>query len=296
MNQEIKLKSLNGHSGCKIDLFSEDGELYVKKMSSNNSYNFRLKKQCLRQSKFKNTEFVKTPNVIKSGIENNLFYFDMEYIQANTLAEYTEYIEIPEIKNFIVRLFDSLYIEDDAKSLIACNIFEKKINSLETCLKSYSHLRQTFELLKKYDWSKIPKTSCHGDLTLENILITQDKKMYLIDFLDSFYNSWMMDIAKLLQDIELYWSFRHIKMSVNRKLKLNYAKEALINEILCLENGADKLESIYYILLLNIIRIFPYVKDRKTYDFLNNAVIELENKLTKRGLKNEKDINYTLCG
>lgn len=295
MNEKNKVTNLKGHSGCFVDLISENNCLYVKKMSSNCAYNFRLKKQCLRQSKFKNTEYVKAPTIIKTGNVNGLFYFDMQYVQAKTLAEYTEYIETSEIKDFIVRLFKSLYIADEKFNSVAQNIFEKKIWTLENCLNEYSHLRTSFKLLKDYDWSKIPKTPCHGDLTLENILITEDNEMYLIDFLDSFYSSWMIDVAKLLQDIELYWSFRYDEISINRKLRLNFAKESLVNEILLLDNGEDKLVSIYHLLLLNIIRIFPYVKDNQTYNFLNASIIKLENKLMNRGIQYETDTNYTLC-
>ena len=113
------------------------------------------------------------------------------------------------------------------------------------------------------------------NLTLENIIITYNKQIYLIDFLDSFYNSWMLDIAKLLQDLELKWSFRNIELSVNQALRIEIAKEALIEEILKLRDGKNKLFTIYHLLLLNILRIYPYTKDEKTFDFLDNAIKEL---------------------
>jgi len=111
-------------------------------------------------------------------------------------------------------------------------------------------------------------------------LITSDKKIYLIDFLDSFFDSWMIDVAKLLQDIELCWSYRYEKMSTNLSLRLTVAKEALLESILELENGETKIKYIYHILLLNVLRIVPYTKDSITKEFLQNALKYLIDILT----------------
>ena len=92
--------------------------------------------------------------------------------------------------------------------------------------------------------------------TLENILITRDRKLYLIDFLDSFYNSWMIDVAKILQDVDLKWSYRNSETNQNLEIRLLIAKLSLTNEILRLPNGRDKLNTIYHILLLNICKAF----------------------------------------
>ena len=140
-------------------------------------------------------------------------------------------------------------------------------------------IKQAFLHLEKYDWNKIPKTPCHGDLTLENILITKEKKVYLIDFLDSFCNSWMIDIAKLFQDLEYKWSYRNKTISVNTELRLLVAKEALIEEILKRKNGEESLKTIYYILLLNIIRIIPYTKQIETLNFLYFVIEDLIKKV-----------------
>ena len=45
----------------------------------------------------------------------------------------------------------------------------------------------------------IPVGTCHGDLTFSNILFNGNN-YYLIDFLDSFIESPLLDIVKLRQD------------------------------------------------------------------------------------------------
>lgn len=285
MKDKIIIKNLNGHSGCTVDLVANGNNVYISKTSASTEYNYRLKKQYNKQRIFIESENVLAPKILNCGYIDKLFYFDMEYIKGKTMAEYVNDISITEISDYIRCLFASLYFENELIYDKTTKIFLSKINSLKKTLCNFAELKKTFEILENYDWSKIPKTPCHGDLTLENILITQDKKLYLIDFLDSFYNSWMIDIAKLLQDLELKWSFRQKVVNSNMELRLLVAKEALIEEITKLENGKEKLDAIYHILLLNIVRIYPYTNDKKTFEFLNNAIDSILYKLdTKEGV------------
>ena len=110
---------------------------------------------------------------------------------------------------------------------------------------------KSLSYLRSFDFSFVPRSSCHGDLTLENIIVTTNNELYLIDFLDSFYDSWMIDIAKLLQDLELKWSYRFSEDDSNREIRLLIAKEALLNRIRVMDNGQEIIRNVYSILLLN---------------------------------------------
>ena len=147
----------------------------------------------------------------------------MQYVKAKTMAEYVNDISIIEISDYIKCLFASLYFENEKISDNTSKIFLNKIQTLKQNLLNFNELNEAFKILENFNWSKIPKTPCHGDLTLENILITQDKKLYLIDFLDSFYNSWMIDIAKLLQDLDLKTIATDLREELDSKLDSNTA-------------------------------------------------------------------------
>lgn len=281
---QTKVKSLTGHSGCSLELLKSDDCFFVQKKSMAEKYNYRLKKQCRKQQLFKNTAIF-APQIYKSGIEDGLFYFDMEYVVGKTLAEYSSSIMITEIADLIRLLFKSLYMQNLEKIPRAQCIFENKISNLSSELKEEAQLREAFELLHHYNWKNIDKSPCHGDLTLENILISQNKDIYLIDFLDSFYNSWMLDIAKLLQDLDLKWSFRNSEPNPNRELRLLVAKEALIEEILEIPDGITYLKTIYHLLLLNVIRIYPYAKDEATKLFLDKSIMNLMDKLETKEIE-----------
>ena len=110
-------------------------------------------------------------------------------------------------------------------------------------------------------------SKCHGDMTLENIIIKNDK-IYFIDFLDSFYDSWFLDIGTLLQDVQVMWSYRFQKdVSMNTVLRLIVFRDLLIDEIKNV--NPEYVLEIYYALLQKLIRIYPYTKDELTYNFLN---------------------------
>lgn len=273
------IKNLSGHSGCNVVLKQKENSLIVEKSASTIKYNYRLKRQCKKQDKFLSKNSVHVPKILNYGYKDNLFYFDMEFVSGKTLAEYIEDISIMEIASHMKCLFSSLYMNNNFANSTAMTIFRNKISALKIELSDYKQLNEIFNSLEEYDWSKVHKSPCHGDLTLENIILGADKNLYLIDFLDSFYNSWMIDIAKLLQDLELKWSFRNKTISKNMELRLLVAKEILIEEILKRDNGFEDVKTIYHLLCLNIVRIYPYVKDVATLEFLNSSIEFLAGKI-----------------
>ena len=266
------IKSLNGHSGCGLNLYKQEEILFLRKDSGNPEYNRRLKKQFIKQNKF-SLLGIKTPKVFNYGQENGLFYFDMEFLNGVTLAEYMANIKIKEINSLISLLFKSLPVQTSIKNADADTIFKKKISQIKKQLRpSDTEALQAVKILENFDFSNVPYSYCCGDLTLENIMLDDNKQIYLIDFLDSFYNSWMIDIAKLLQDLELHWSYRHQNIDFNLAMRLAVAKEALLENIAEYGNAHKNIITIYHILLLNMLRIIPYAKDNKTHDFLKSAL------------------------
>ncbi len=272
------IKQLSGHSGCEVDLCKDGEEIFVRKSSGSEEYSHRLKKQFIKQKKFL-LSTVQTPKILRYGTEKDgIFWFDMEFVNGITLAEYMHNIKVKEIVDLMKVLFSSLMIKDGKTNNKANELFGAKISSLKKKLGTENPLlKQAFAKLENFDFKQIPQTHCCGDLTLENIILAPTGKIYLIDLLDSFYNSWMIDVAKLLQDIDLGWSYRHIKRDYNLNLRLGIAKQALMDDILQIENGKTLLKNIYYVLLLNVLRIYPYTHDEETMNFLNAATEKVLN-------------------
>lgn len=269
----MHVTDLGGHSGCRILLCeTEDNLVYVRKISSNLDYNKRLVIQAEKQKIF-TSGTIMVPDVLASGYtESGLFYFDMEYIQGITLAEYMKTIEIGKVRGMVETIVRNIIIPEEKDSSTDETIFINKIAVLEEKLMSQKNetINHALRLLKCHSWNKFAKTACHGDLTLENIIV-KDNRLYLIDFLDSFYDSWIMDISTLLQDVQTLWSYRmEDKININTLLRLIVFRDILMDEVKSL--AGNNIVEIYYALLLKLIRIYPYTSDRRTYDFLNEKV------------------------
>ena len=282
--------NLGGHSGCQIYLMEDDdGKTFVRKISKDENYNERLKAQSEKQASF-HGEPVKVPAVLNQGYtEEGLYFFDMEYVQGITLAEYIKTIEIGKVKGLVESLVSSIIPTKAIASTPECKydvsqIFAKKLSGLKKTLSVHHNpvIDQSLALLEAHDWSKLNYSQCHGDMTLENIIVKNDK-LYFIDFLDSFYDSWVLDIGTLLQDIQVMWSYRFQEtVSMNTVLRLIVFRDLLIDEIKKV-NPAYVVE-VYYSLLQKLIRIYPYTKDEFTYNFLNEntrrvieKIMQLEN-------------------
>lgn len=265
----MNITDLGGHSGCKILLYEkENNEVFVRKISGNYSYNKRLEKQAQKQALYFNPN-IRVPKILNSGYTSaGLFYFDMEYIQGITMAEYIKTIEIGKVRAICELIVKNIVTINKKNGSVNERIFIDKINSLKKALNHHNDIiDEALFMLENHKWDRFVKTSCHGDLTLENIIV-KDNQLYLIDFLDSFYDSWIMDISTIMQDVQTMWSYRYDEeIEINTKIRLLVFRDILM-ETIDKESPLDYIE-VYYALLLKLIRIFPYTKDDKTYLFLN---------------------------
>jgi hypothetical protein len=285
--------NLGGHSGCRILLF--EGEQlknpFVRKISSDINYNKRLKTQMKKQKDFKQGS-VKAPLVLNDGYtDDGLYFFDMEYIQGITLAEYIKSLEVCKIHGLVDDIVSHIVPDTNSVSLITNTLaFNKKIDKLSQELLPLNNdvVNDAIAVLKTHDWHEFKQSFCHGDLTLENIIVKGDQ-LYLIDFLDSFYDCWMLDVSTLLQDVQTMWSYRkEEKININTLIRLIIFRDILIDDIK--GKVGDLYVETYYALLLKLIRIFPYTKDQLTYDFLTEKtksvlqIIQKNNDIIKAGI------------
>lgn len=272
------IKDLGGHSGCKILLLEENGLYFVRKISASRDYNERLEAQRKKQSFF-SSEYIKTPKIIKDGYNaDGLYFFDMEYIKGITLAKYISKIDVCEINGIVSLLVDSMIMQNLSR-VSQNDIFIKKISDLKTKTASLNNqiVNMAIDYLTEFDWSDFSNTPCHGDLTFENIIV-QNGELYFIDFLDSFYDSWLIDIGKLLQDAECFWSYRNEdQIETNIKLRFIIFKKLILNKLISI-NPNYILDS-YVSLLLVLLRIYPYVKDDRTFSFLDKQVSNILHKI-----------------
>jgi thiamine kinase-like enzyme len=95
----------------------------------------------------------------------------------------------------------------------------------------------------------LPQSQYHGDLTLENILHTSNE-FYMIDAVTIEYDSYIFDIAKLRQDLELGWFTR--KDNVMLDVKTKHIQQRILRQYPEADND--------YLLILMLLRVYRHSK------------------------------------
>lgn len=260
---DMMIKRLTGHSGCKVLLCSdESGRKLVRKISSSKDYNLRLVSQCEKQKDFKSSSGAQTPNVFRQGYLNRLFYFDMDYIQGKLMSDRVDLLDAqsldPYLKTIVSHFEDDEHVYSDMTSSII-----KKTEDLKSSLpKKYE---KYIEMVSSANWENLPAGNCHGDFTLENMIVSNGK-LFLIDFLDSFVDTKLLDVSKLLFDVRYFWSKRHLKRKA--VVKSIFVENYITNT----ELYRNYNETINRLVILNILRIIPYCVKIETANYLEGCL------------------------
>lgn len=246
------IKQLSGHSGCKIYLVTQDGSCFVRKISASESYNERLKKQLEKQKLFHDT-VLQSPSILKEGFIDKCFFFDMEYINGMSF------------NNFIVNMpfKQTLKIFLEILNFISRKTTDRSQCYLEIIKAKYESIKLDFEKPKlniNEINSNLNDGFCHGDLTFENIIV-KGKEIYLIDFLDSYIESPIIDISKIKQDLILNWSNRN--NAVDNLANIKYKKLNQILDEFIIKNKMP-IASVELQSKMTLLRILPYSKSLLT--------------------------------
>ena len=284
MNIDIK-----GHSGCSINIIETNNHLYIKKSTNDLKYLDRLYTQGLKQlNDSKNQNIVAVPHIYDIQKNDHETYILMDYIYAKNFIDYFECATKIDIDIFINTFIN--YINNELSKCeiqtINSEIFINKFNSVyNNCLKNDllndSNIYNILDKCKTKFTSlppqiELPINICHGDLTFSNILFTTNQ-FYFIDYLDSFIETPIQDIVKLRQDTKYFWSLYMADKSfdiIRIKMIFDYIDQKID---LYFKDNLFYNKWYYYIQLMNILRILPYVKEVKIRDLLVNILYELLN-------------------
>jgi thiamine kinase-like enzyme len=258
---------LKGHSGCKLSITPHGS---IKKTSSSKEYNGRLIKQAQKQQNFISDNEITAPKVLLVSSDQELSFFEMEFIQGDTFAKLIMKEEFSVVKAYFSRILsfvsDSITIENsiDITSAVYEKVLSIDINA-DVEIKSFIRSVESENLYA-------PSGYCHGDLTFENIMI--DKRIYFLDFLDSFIDTPLIDLAKISQEFNVSWSYRNSK-DIDRLIvsKMRALNNIFSSFVKTLPNEYRK--TFRYLEILNLIRILPYTKDINTYMLLKKSISNL---------------------
>ena len=120
---------------------------------------------------------------------------------------------------------------------------------------------------------ELPIGKCHGDLTFSNILFSGND-YYLIDFLDSFVESPLLDIVKIRQDSAYLWSELMYSGECD-STRLRIVADKIDTEIYNFASQFDWFRYYKIFQLMNFLRILQYAHEPKVIDYLKNVINDL---------------------
>ena len=237
-----------GLSGCKLELING----LLRKHSASTDYNSRLISQAEKQIVFSKRIYknIETPKVhdIKES------HFDMDYVSGQNFEEFFSIASVNDVEFVVSTLFDYFdTLISTARNIDATKQILDKIDSL----KEKSSHKKYIEFLRKYVENNriiVPHTFCHGDLTFANIIFHKNR-LFFIDFLDCYVDTFLSDLVKLKQDLHHLWAVHNqdvysvrihqIYQYIWDKLEVRY--ESFMNE------------SFHILDAMNALRIEPYL-------------------------------------
>lgn len=209
-------------SGCHVERLGA----YVRKSTNDELYYERLQKQMQKQMwyfRVLKTYGIRVPRVIEYG-EN---WFSMEYVPGIGYVEFVETFPAEEVKTLLGRVLtfvrDSLSeMQWNSLSQINMQLVEKEM-SKPTFPRGYEKIGH--RILQETQYRSLPRGRCHGDLTFSNLLFANGE-IALLDFNDVPFESPLLDVFKLKQELKYGWT------SYLTKRRHDRTKVALVNRML----------------------------------------------------------------
>lgn len=281
--------TIKGHSGCEIEVVREDRDLVVYKTTDDPTYAPRLVNQAKKQIEAGNFEYqhIRVPVIFDVQQGSCGASIKMEYVYSKNFVEYFENAGFEQI-NYLIKALE-YFLEKEISvsdmSYVPSSVLTNKFADVKKKTLSNKSLEGDSEVVLLLDKAEtvfseigdlfLPIGRCHGDLTFSNILFNGNN-YYLIDFLDSFIESPMLDIVKLRQDTAYRWSQLMYTKSFD-SVRLRIVSEKIDKEIDDYFTAKYDWYQKYYKLLqlMNFLRIIQYAHDLKIIKFLKQVISSL---------------------
>lgn len=282
MKLEVK-----GHSGCQIDVVREDDGLFLYKSTHDQGYLNRLQQQGYKQQIAGKVEMqhIRVPKILDIQRDANSVTLKMEYVYAKNFIGYFEYAGFEQISYFIqaLRLYLAYEIQHSPLQIVGAEVLKQKFVDVCDKIQHNSMLQNDLEvqeLMKQASCRfdavadmQLPVGLCHGDLTFSNILFNGNN-YYLIDFLDSFVESPLLDIVKIRQDSSFLWS-QLMYSGQYDEIRLKIVANKIDEEIVRFARQYDWFRNYPIFQLMNFLRVLQYAHEERVVNYLKQITNQL---------------------
>ena len=284
---EIEVK---GHSGCVIEIIKENDDLCILKSTDDKKYFSRLVQQAKKQQIAFEHEYqhIRIPQIYEIKEHADRVSIKMEYVYSKNFIEYFETAGFEQISYFVKAFI--LFIEKELQvsplQCVSADVLRRKFQDVQEKIGTnplladdadiQAVMKKTTKIFSMAKDMLLPIGICHGDLTFSNMLFNGNN-YYLIDFLDSFVESPLLDIVKLRQDSAYLWSqlmyihdydrirLKVISENIDKKIDTYFSRYTWYGE--------------YYTTfqLMNFLRILQYAHEKKIIYYLKDVLKKITN-------------------
>lgn len=280
---EIQVK---GHSGCKIDIVNDGNNLFIYKSTHDPKYIGRLYLQARKQKEASRHEYqhIRIPEIHDIEKTEERLVIKMEYVYSKNYIDYFEDAGFDNINYFVkaLKIFVNAEIAESPLQKVNTQVVKDKFAEVRNKCEANEHIQgdeDVRQILRSSEGIfsvlpaeiEIPVGKCHGDLTFSNILFNGNN-YYLIDFLDSFIESPLLDLVKIRQDSRYEWSRLMYEGEVDL-VRLNVISQKIDKEIDAYYSRHEWYVEYYHVFqLMNFLRILQYAKEEKVITYLKNVI------------------------
>lgn len=261
----LKHKQMAGYSGARLFLMSDGARGYfVRKQASSPDLNERLRRQMEKQNlvhALSGRPFG-IPKVLGCDTDEGHFYYDMEFIDGMDAPTALATTGLPEVRDVARQLQQALHFLStqqpfDAAGGDSFNVLARRVLAVTRRDIGLPHA-EAIKILEGLDdfarGESFTPTLCHGDLSLENIIITRSGQLLLVDLLDSPLCHYWQDVAKMFLDLDGQWyARRYPRIS---EWTLTALRECILGYMS--ERAPSYLRHHKVLVALNFVRILPY--------------------------------------
>jgi hypothetical protein len=277
----ISLNIFNGsHSKAKVSLVLEGEQVCVLKQADHSD--LRFAQAINKQINFRPIALgglsISSAQILRQGIDKGRMNVVMRYITGMNGDDFALHGD-RGIALEISRALSALLLDSMARAQIKSTPTHLFLEKMEDVVKSthWPELHNSLSrastclqrLIDQRESIDIPLGPCHGDLTLSNMIWNPSMGLVLIDFLATFLESPLQDLAKINQELEFGWSFRHMDPNLQIKSQL-FSRLAFPSYGHYLYTLFP--EASYLFKLLCLARIAPYITDSVSANWLSESL------------------------
>lgn len=270
---------LVGNSGCQIRVQSRGTSVVIEKTAANAAYSPRLKLQIAKQRSTRERglpPFIRVPRILAECEDAGVYTVEMEYVYFLSSIEFFASASRPAVDVVAQMLLSFVDAEVERSPLqrVPQKLFSDKVESIAASLKRLGSwpkyegcVSRLSRAVSRREFFELPMGECHGDLTFSNVMIASDASaIALIDFLDSFVDSPIADIAKIRQDTRFHWTRMFgVGSGARFSQAMNYLDSQVVAHFRAQRWYAENID---VVLFLNMLRITPYAQSELVHQFI----------------------------